>query len=121
MLESLSEDSIDVVIDLVGGDITRDGSWMDLLRILRRGGRYAVSGAIGGPIVSLDLRQLYLKDLVFFGCTAQGRDIFPRLMEYIEGDKLHPVVAASFPLSEIHAAQRAFLRKDFVGKIILLP
>ena len=119
--DSLAEDSMDVVIDLVGGEITRGGDWMDILRVLRRGGRYAISGAIGGPIVSLDLRQLYLKDLVFYGCTAQGRDIFPRLMEYISRDELQPVVACTFPLSEIHAAQRAFLRKDFVGKIVLLP
>ena len=119
--ESLAEDSLDVVIDLVGGDITNGGEWMDLLRVLRRGGRYAVSGAIGGPIVSLDLRQLYLQDLVFYGCTAQGRDIFPRLLGYLEREQLRPLVARTFPLAEIHEAQRAFLRKDFVGKIVLLP
>jgi len=32
-----------------------------LLEVLKKGGRYAVAGAIAGPIVELDVRTLYLK------------------------------------------------------------
>ena len=119
--ESIEEESVDVVIDLVGGNVTTGGSWSDILWVLRRGGRYAVSGAIAGPIVELDLRQLYLKDVTFLGCTYQSGDIFPRLMDYVEKGQVHPVVAKQFPLKEIHEAQRAFLKKDFIGKIVLIP
>ena len=119
--ESVEEESVDVVIDLVGGDVTTEGSWSDILWVLRRGGRYAISGAIAGPIVALDLRQLYLKDLTFLGCTYQSGEIFSRLMDYLEKGQLKPVVAKQFPLAEIHDAQRAFLKKDFVGKIVLIP
>ena len=119
--ESMEEESVDVVIDLVGGDVTTGGSWSDILWVLRRGGRYAISGAIAGPMVALDLRQLYLKDLTFLGCTYQSGDIFPRLMDYVEKGKVKPVVAKQFPLEKIHDAQRAFLKKDFVGKIVLIP
>jgi len=62
---ALGENAVDVVIDLVGG-----GDWPELLTILRPFGRYAVSGAIAGPIVELDLRTLYLKDQRFLGCTV---------------------------------------------------
>jgi len=41
---SLGVNNIDVVIDLVAGP-----SWVSLLKVLRPGGRYAVSGAIFGP------------------------------------------------------------------------
>ncbi len=119
--KSMEEESVDVVIDLVGGDVTTGGSWADILWVLRRGGRYAVSGAIAGPIVALDLRQLYLKDLTFLGCTYQSHDIFPKLMDYVEHGKIKPVIAQQFPLEKIHDAQRAFLKKDFVGKIVLIP
>ena len=119
--ESMEEESVDVVIDLVGGDVTTGGSWSDILWVLRRGGRYAISGAIAGPMVALDLRQLYLKDLTFLGCTYQSGDIFPRLMDYVEHGQVKPVVAKQFPLEKIHDAQRAFLKKDFVGKIVLIP
>ena len=66
LLAELRPDSVDVVIDLVAGK-----AWPALLNLLRRGGRYAAAGAIAGPVVELDLRTLYLKDLSFFGCTFQ--------------------------------------------------
>jgi len=31
------------------------------------------------------------------------------------------MVAATYPMSEINAAQEKFLSKDFVGKIVLVP
>ncbi|WP_424940172.1 zinc-binding dehydrogenase [Aliiroseovarius sp. S253] len=65
LVAELGRDSIDVVIDLVAGP-----GWPALLDVMRRGGRYAVAGAIGGAEVPLDVRTLYLKDLSFFGCTV---------------------------------------------------
>ena len=43
----------------------------DLLDVLKKGARYATSSAIAGPIVELDIRTLYLKDLTLRGCTFQ--------------------------------------------------
>ncbi len=116
LLEELGAESVDVVVDVVGG-----GQWPSLLSILRRGGRYAVSGAIAGPIVSLDLRTLYLKDLTFLGCTAQHPDVFPNLVSYIERGEIRPLVAKTFPLKDIVAAQQLFQTKNHVGKIVLVP
>lgn len=47
-----------------------------LLKLLRRGGRYVTSGAIAGPFVSLDLRDIYLKDIRLIGCTAWDETVF---------------------------------------------
>jgi NADPH:quinone reductase-like Zn-dependent oxidoreductase len=110
----LSDESIDVVVDVVGGD-----GFGDLLQILTRGGRYAVAGAIAGPVVSLDLRTLYLKDLRLLGCTVIEPSVFPAIVRYIERGAIRPIVAATFPLAEIVAAQRAFLEKRHAGKIVL--
>ena len=52
--DSIENESIDVVIDLVAGE-----RWGDLLDVLKKGGRYAAAGAIAGPIVELDVRTLY--------------------------------------------------------------
>jgi len=110
----LGKNSVDAVIDLVGGP-----EWPGLLDALRPHGRYAVSGAIAGPMVTLDLRTLYLKDLTLFGCTALTPDIFPALIERIESGRIVPLVAATYPLERIGEAQTAFLAKGFVGKIVL--
>jgi NADPH:quinone reductase-like Zn-dependent oxidoreductase len=106
--------SVDVVIDVVGGP-----SWSQLLAILRPSGRYATSGAIGGPWVELDLRTLYLNDLTLFGCTVLDASVFTDLVGYIERSEIRPVVAATFLLEDIVAAQRLFLTKQHVGKIVL--
>ena len=112
----LGRESVDVVIDVVGG-----GQFVQLLEILRRGGRYAVAGAISGPIVDLDLRTLYLKDLRLHGCTVFDPVIFRNLVGYIERGEIRPVVAKIFALSSIVAAQQEFSAKNHAGKIVLQP
>lgn len=113
---ALGREAVDVVIDVVGGP-----HWPELLDVLKRGGRYAVAGAIAGPLVALDLRTLYLKDLSLLGCTILEREVFANLVGYIERGEIGPVLAKTFPLKEIVRAQQEFLGKRFVGKIVLIP
>ena len=110
----LEADSFDAVIDVVGGS-----GFSGLLQALRPRGRYACSGAIAGPLVELDLRMLYLKDLTLLGCTALDAGVFADLIGHIERGEVRPVVCATFPLEKIEAAQRVFLEKRHVGKIVL--
>jgi len=107
---------VDAVIDVVGGR-----RWGSLLDVLRSGGRYAVAGAIGGPLVELDLRTLYLKDLTLFGCTVTAPQVFRDLVGYIERGEIRPVVAQTYPLADIAAAQRDFASKTHAGKLVLIP
>lgn len=110
----LETDYFDAVIDVVGGP-----GFGSLLGALKPGGRYAVSGAIAGPVVDLDLRTLYLKDLTLYGCTALDDGVFAQLVGHIERGEVRPLVCATFPLEKIEAAQRVFLEKRHVGKIVL--
>ncbi|WP_409439038.1 alcohol dehydrogenase family protein [Psychromonas sp. GE-S-Ul-11] len=114
MVEALGENSVDVVVDLVAGDM-----WPQFLTLLKPKGRYAVSGAIGGALVELDVRTLYLKDLSFFGCTILEPEVFQNLVHCIEQGKIKPVIAQTFPLQSIATAQEVFLAKQHVGKIVL--
>ncbi|MDX1609076.1 MAG: alcohol dehydrogenase family protein [Halofilum sp. (in: g-proteobacteria)] len=115
-VEALGEESVSVVIDLVGGS-----GWPRLLEVLRRGGRYATSGAIAGPIVELDLRTLYLKDLSLFGSTHQDDGVFQGLIQHIEQGRIRPVVSQTYPLRDIVQAQEDFLAKRHTGKLVLIP
>jgi NADPH:quinone reductase-like Zn-dependent oxidoreductase len=112
----LGSDSVDVVVDNVAG-----AGFGGVLAVLKRGGRYVSSGAIAGPIVALDMRTFYLKDLRLIGCTAWDEPVFPNLIGYIERGEIRPLLAATFPLDRIADAQRAFLTKRHVGKIVLMP
>ncbi|VDC19210.1 alcohol dehydrogenase family protein [Pseudogemmobacter humi] len=115
LVAALGADSVDVVIDITAGP-----GFPELPEVLKRGGRYAIAGAIAGPIVELDVRNLYLKDLTFFGCTFYEDEVFENLVSYIERGEIRPNVGATFPLEQIVEAQKEFLSKSTAGKIVLL-
>ena len=114
VVQTLGKNSVAVVIDLVGGP-----TWPSLLEVLQPGGRYATAGAIAGPMVTLDLRTLYLKDLQLLGCTWQNDAVFAQLLSYVERGQLTPLLAHTYDLRDIAQAQADFVAKRFVGKIAL--
>ena len=107
---------VDVAVDVVGGAI-----FGVLIDSLRPGGRYSSSGAIAGPMVEFDLRQLIYKDLQLTGATLVPAGTFERLLRLIEAGRLKPLLAATFPLRELAAAQSLFLEKRHVGSIVVTP
>lgn len=110
------KDSVSVVADIVGG-----AYWGTLIDALERGGRYTCSGAIAGPIVEFDLRTFYLRDLTFTGSTVITPNVFGDLVGYIERSEIRPVLAATYPLKDFHAAQTAFIEKKHTGNIVVVP
>ena len=112
----LGHDSVDVVVDNVAGP-----GFPQMLKVLKRGGRYVSSGAIAGPMVTLDMRDMYLKDITLIGCTAWDEPVFPDLIAYIERGEIRPLVAKTFPLEQIAQAQQEFMTKDYVGNFVLVP
>ena len=116
ILEVASGGEVNVVADVVGG-----ASFSMYLNLLGRGGRYVTSGAIAGPMVELDLRTLYLKDLEMHGATVMQVGIFEKLVSYIENGEIRPLLAKKFPISQIKKAQETFLNKKHIGNFIILP
>jgi NADPH:quinone reductase-like Zn-dependent oxidoreductase len=114
--EVLGGESLSVIVDLVAGE-----DWKSFLTLLRRGGRYVSAGAIAGPIVEMDVRSLYLKDLTLYGCAFQEDIVFENIIRYLSERRFKPAIAATFPLEQIVTAQQQFLDKQRVGKIVLLP
>jgi len=104
----------DVVIDLVAGP-----RWPELLDMMRPFGRYAVSGAIAGHSVTLDVRTLYLKDLQLLGCTVIDEEVFGNLVKRIEASDIAPLVCKTYPIEDIKQAQTDFEHKAHIGKLVL--
>ena len=114
--EALEGERVTVVADIVGGPL-----WPALIDILARGGRYTCSGAIAGPIVTLYLRTFYLRDLTFTGSTVVPSHVFKDVVGYIERGEIEPVLAATYPLRDLCAAQQAFIDKRHAGNIVVVP
>lgn len=114
LMTAIGKESVSVVADVVGGD-----AFGTLIDVLERGGRYTCAGAIAGPIVELDLRTFYLKDMTFTGATVVPPGTFGDLVGYIERGEVKPVLAATFPLEQLHDAQQAFIDKKHIGNIVV--
>ncbi len=108
--------ALDVVTDLVGGEL-----FNPLLQLLRPEGRYTTAGAIGGPLVQMDLRTIYLKHLAIHGSSQGTRAAFQRLMHYVNTGRIKPILDSQFKLSDFHQAQTYFMKKNFVGKVVVIP
>ncbi|MFQ5522182.1 MAG: alcohol dehydrogenase family protein [Acidimicrobiia bacterium] len=109
-----SSGGVDVLADVVGGEL-----FPVLLKAVRRGGHYTTAGAVGGAIVSLDLRTLYLHDLTMHGATVLPPEVFANLIGYIERGEIRPLVAATYPLEELREAQESFMQRKHIGSIVI--
>ena len=109
-------DGLDAVLDVVAGpqvDV--------LLPRLRDGGRWVVAGAVAGPVVSLDLRRVYLGNRRLIGSTMHTAAHFATLAGEARNGSLTPRVAATYGLEEIHAAHARLATREHVGKIVVVP
>ncbi|MBV7331789.1 alcohol dehydrogenase family protein [Chloroflexi bacterium TSY] len=109
-------DKVSVAADVVGGPV-----FDQLMTVLAKGGRYVTSGAIGGKRVELDISHLYLNDWELIGSTITETNVFPDLLHYVENNEIRPLLAETYPLTDIHQAQADFLEKQHVGKLVLIP
>ncbi len=105
---------VDVALDVVGGAM-----FLPLINALRQRGRYSTSGAIAGPMVEFDLRQLVYKDIQMTGATISPPNLFPRVVRMISSGILKPMLAASYPLRDLAKAQEAFIAKKHTGNIVV--
>jgi NADPH:quinone reductase-like Zn-dependent oxidoreductase len=104
----------DVVLDVVGGELVRP-----LWDTLDRAGRYATAGAIAGPQVSVDIRDLIYKDLEMYGIAFPEAEALKSLVAYAEAGRLRPVIDRVCPLERMREAQALFAAKRHVGKIVI--
>jgi len=113
-LQATGAAAADIVLDNVAG-----GSIMALLNVLRTGGAYASAGAISDPWVRVHWPTFYLKHLTLLGCMLATPREFRELAGLVESGKLQPVLAKAFSLRDLPAAQRFFMEKGFVGKVVI--
>ncbi|WP_421377894.1 zinc-binding dehydrogenase [Bacillus salacetis] len=107
---------IDSVLDVVG-----DALFSTSLEVLKKGGKFCISGSAGGQKAELDFRTLYLKHITFYGSVLGTREEFHRMLSSISEGKIKPVIDRTFPLKEAREAQEYFKKSGKLGKVVLLP
>ena len=105
---------VDVIVDHVGA-----ATFKDSVRTLRKGGRVVVSGATTGPILELDARYLFWRQLSVLGSTMANQREFEEVMKLVFMGRLTPIVDRVFPLDQARAAHEYLGRGEQFGKVVL--
>ncbi len=104
----------DVVVDNVGA-----ATFLDSIRSTRIGGRLLVVGNTSGPMVEMDLRQLFARQIAIIGSTMGPHQDYMRVMKLVFEGKLKPVIGAVLPMEEVRDAQAMLAAGNVFGKIVL--
>lgn len=115
-IAQVAPDGLDAVADIVGGDTVAAA-----LPTVRDGGRWVIAGAVGGSVITFDLRRLYLHNIRLIGSSMHTPAHFAQLAEVAALGTIRPRVAARYDLTDIHTAQSEFLKRTHVGKIVIIP
>ena len=95
-----------------------EGVW-GVVRALRRGGRLVSPGATSGPLVELDMRYLYWRQISILGSTMASQREFEEVMKLVFMRRLKPVVDRVFPLEEVQQAHVYLASGEQFGKVVL--
>jgi NADPH2:quinone reductase len=116
---------VDVVVDPVGGELAEPS-----LRALGDRGRYLVIGFAAGPIPSIPLNQVLLRNRTVIGIdwgiwamqhADDQRALIGDLLAMVADGRIDPARPAEYPLVDVARALEDLLGRRTVGKIALIP
>ena len=125
-----THDFVKVIKDVTNGrgaDVAFDPVWgttaQRTLDSLALGARWIVIGMVGGldakiTLTNLLFREVTLRGVVEFYADSEQID---QAWAMAHRDVVRPIVARTFPLSELVDAQRVMEAGDFFGKIVVIP
>ncbi len=106
-----------------GVDVVVEGSgsatWLQSLRMVRKGGRIVTCGATTGPNPQTELRLIFWKQIEILGSSMSSRREYQEIIELLSKDKLRPVIDRVFPLSQAKDALEHLENQSQFGKIVL--
>lgn len=105
---------VDIVIDNVGA-----ATFNDSLRSARIGGRILVVGNTSGPMVDMDLRQVFSRQVSIIGSTMGPHQDFVKVLNLVFTGKLKPVIGTVLPIDEVRKGMEMLEDFSVFGKIVL--
>lgn len=107
---------VEVVFEHTGKE-----TWEKSFLALARGGRLVTCGGTTGPIVDIDLRHLFYRQLSIFGSTMGSRGDLMEILKFVRTGQLRPIIDQVFPLQEAAQAHLRLLERKQFGKVVLVP
>ena len=110
------EGGVDVVINFTGGE-----TWQPSLRCVKRGGKILVCGATAGYDPKEDLRYIWSFEIQIIGSNSFYDDNLTALMDFIQQDKMKPVIDSTLPLDRAIDGLRMIENREVFGKVVVIP
>jgi NADPH:quinone reductase-like Zn-dependent oxidoreductase len=102
------------IFDHVGGDL-----FGKALLAVAWGGRIVTCGATAGFSATIDLRQVFFRQVEILGSTMGSKGDLLEAMSMLADGRLRPVVDRVVPLWEARAAHAALETRQVFGKVVL--
>jgi NADPH:quinone reductase-like Zn-dependent oxidoreductase len=113
-LKMTDNQGVDVVFEHIGGD-----TFTKSLQALKRYGRLCSCGVTAGAETTINISQIYVKQLSIYGSFMGSRAELKSVIQAAEEGKIKPVVDSIFPLQEAKQAQQHMSDRKNFGKIVL--
>jgi NADPH:quinone reductase-like Zn-dependent oxidoreductase len=107
---------VDLVFDAVGGEVLSHS-----LACLTKGGRLAVCGALRSEVTTVNVIQLFFRELEIIGSTGSTSLEVQKVLQLVAQGKLHPLIDRVLPLTEAPYAHSLMEEGKIFGKIVLVP
>ncbi len=114
ILSASGRKGCEVVVDHVGVD-----TFNDSLKALAWGGRLVTCGATSGADVTIDLKQVFFKNISILGSTMGSKADLIKIVRLISEGKLKPVVDTVYPMAELPKIMERLEKRDVFGKLVL--
>jgi NADPH:quinone reductase-like Zn-dependent oxidoreductase len=114
VMEETGGRGADVVCELVGAD-----TWSESVTAAGLRGRVVVIGSHGGIKASLNLGEVFGKNLQIIGVTRANQATMTKLVGLAGEGRLHPHVWKTMPITEAAEAHRLMEQRRHSGKLVL--
>jgi NADPH:quinone reductase-like Zn-dependent oxidoreductase len=105
---------VDCVVEHVGGEV-----FVKSVLAAAWGGRVVTCGATAGFTPTIDLRQVFFRQVQILGSTMGSKADLWEVLEHVKAGKLRPVVDRVLPLWEAAEAHRVIEAREAFGKVVL--
>jgi len=116
--------AVDIAIDCLGGQ-----NLGDCLPYVKYGCRWIVIAALAGVNTTIDLKNIYKKNIRIIGSTLRSRtpemkamilsNLVSEVWEKVSSGEVKPTIHAVLPITEAEAAHDILYRGQNVGKVVL--
>lgn len=119
-----SSHPVDVAIDCLGGEMMGR-----CLPYMQHGGRWIMIATLAGDITTVDLKNVYVRNIRIIGSTLRSRtpevkaqilaNLVKEVWPKVEEGKVKPTIYKVLPITEASEAHDILYRGENVGKVVL--